>query len=118
MQAKKIAVVLNGFIHDFATGYWLSSLMAIRFLHSFQGKHASVSDLLGIIERFFFWNSIGAMVAILATGAGRSFTYVDNVFGEQTEQTRRTMLIVKHVILFLIFGAGSWWTYGMTFLQH
>ena len=113
-----ILTVLNGFIHDFATGYWLSSLIAIRFLHGFQAKYASVSDQLGIIERFFFWNSIVAVVAIFATGAGRSFTYVDNVFGAQTEKTRRTMLAVKHVILLAIIGAGSWWAYDMAFLQH
>ncbi len=36
---KKAAVVLNGFIHDFATGYWLAAMIAIFFLNRFQGSY-------------------------------------------------------------------------------
>ncbi len=115
MSFKKIVIVLNGFIHDFATGYWLSAMIALYFLHGFQARYPAVAALLGVVERFFFWNSIGAVVVILATGAGRTFTYVENVFGEQTERTRRRMLFIKHIILFAIFGAGGWWAYLVTF---
>ena len=115
MNLKKILVVLNGFIHDFATGYWLSALIAVGFLDRFQSGYPTIADLLGTIEKFFFWNSVGAVIVILATGAGRTFTYVDNVFGEQTEQARRRMLIIKHIVLFIVFGLGGWWAYGKTF---
>ena len=115
MKIPKPLIVLNGFIHDFASGYWLSSMIAIYLLSRFQGEYPAVAGVLKIIERFFFWNSIGAVVVILGTGAGRTFTYVDNVFGEQTEQTRRRMLVIKHIVLFTIFGVGSWWAYRATF---
>ena len=115
MSLKKAAIVLNGFIHDFATGYWLASLIVIWFVDGFQKKHAAIADLLGVIERFFFWNSIGAVIVILATGAGRKFTYVDNVFGENSEVTRRKMLIFKHLVLFVIFGAGGWWAFQVVY---
>lgn len=115
MDLKKTAIVLNGFVHDFATGYWLSAMIVIHFLHDFQGKYPAVAGLLNVLEKFFFWNTIGAVVVILATGAGRTFTYVDNVFGESTEKTRRRMLIIKHVLLFAVFGAGGWWAYTVTF---
>lgn len=118
MSLKKVAVVLNGFVHDFTTGYWLASLIAIRLLHGFQQSHSAVADLLGTIERFFFWNSVGAVVVILATGAGRTFTYVENAYGEATEDTRRKLLIIKHIALFALFGAGGWWAYTMVFLAH
>jgi len=110
-QIRKVAIVLNGFIHDFATGYWLSAMIAIYFLHDFQMRDPSVADQLGMIERFFFWNTIGAVVVIFASGGMRTFTYVDNFFGPEAEKVRRRMLIVKHVVLIAIFAAGGWWAY-------
>ena len=115
MDLKKSAIVLNGFIHDFMTGYWVSALIAIYFLHGYQAKYPELASQLNAIERFFFWNSLAAVVVILATGAGRTFTYVENVFGEQTEVTRRKMLIIKHIVLLVIFGMGGWWAYRAAF---
>jgi uncharacterized membrane protein len=112
---KKTAIVLNGFIHDFAAGYWLSAMLAIFFLHDFQTSYPSVADLLGTIERFFFWNTIGAVVVIFATGGMRTFTYVDNFFGPEAEKVRRRMLIAKHIVLIAIFTAGGWWAYLRSF---
>jgi uncharacterized membrane protein len=115
MELKKIAVVINGFVHDFTSGYWVSAMIAIYFLHDFRLQYQALSIPINHIERFFFWNALGGMVIILLTGAGRTLTYVDNVFGEQTEATRRKLLIGKHIILFAVFGAGSWWSYQVAF---
>lgn len=97
------------------TGYWLSALIVIRFLHGYQQEYAQVAELLGKMEHFFFWNSVAATIIILATGAGRTFTYVDQVYGPDAERTRRKMLIIKHVVLLAIFGAGTWYAYLLTF---
>jgi uncharacterized membrane protein len=112
---KKTAVVLNGFIHDFATGYWLSALIAIYLLHGFRGESAALSVVLGGIERFFFWNSVAASVTIFATGGMRSFTYVNNFYGPEAEHTRRRMLVLKHLLLIHIIGVGSYWAYRTAF---
>lgn len=112
---KKIAIVLNGFIHDFATGYWLSDLIAIYLLHGYRAGAPALAGTLGSIERFFFWNSVGAAIAIFATGGMRSFTYVDNFYGPEAEKTRRKMLVIKHVLLFAIVGSGSYWAYCTAF---
>ncbi len=114
-RMRKAAVVLNGFIHDFATGYWLSAMIAIHFLHRFQGEYPAVAALLGRMERFFFWNSIAAVVVIFATGGMRTFTYVDNFYGPGAEKTRRRMLMVKHVVLIALFAAGGCWAYLRAF---
>jgi uncharacterized membrane protein len=114
-KVKKAVIVLNGFTHDFATGYWLSSMIAIFFLHRYQGQYPSVAELLGNMERFFFWNTIGAAAVIFATGGMRTFTYVDNIFGPEAEKTRRKMLIGKHIILILIFAVGGYWAYTRAF---
>ena len=115
MDIKKAAIVLNGFVHDFATGYWLSALIAIGFLHDYQGRYPDIAALLGNIERFFFWNAMGAMVIIFATGGMRTFTYVDNFYGPEAEKTRRKMLIIKHVVLIVIFAIGGLWAYLRSF---
>ncbi len=108
---KKIAIVLNGFIHDFATGYWLSDLIAIYFLQRFQLQYPALTAPLLAVERFFFWNLVGASVAIFATGGMRTFTYVDNFFGPEVERTRRKMLVIKHVVLLAVVGSGIYWAY-------
>jgi uncharacterized membrane protein len=74
-----------------------------------------VADLLGRIERFFFWNTIGAVIVIFATGGMRTFTYVDNFYGPEAEKTRRRMLVVKHVVLIALFAAGGFWAYTAAF---
>ena len=112
---KKAAIVLNGFIHDFATGYWLSDLIAIYLLHSFRAGSPALAATLPGIERFFFWNAVAAALTIFATGGMRSFTYVDNFYGPEAEATRRKMLIIKHVLLLAVVGSGSYWAYCTAF---
>lgn len=112
---KKTAIILNGFIHDFATGFWLSAMIVIYSLHRFQQEYQSIAETLNILERFFFWTTMAAVVIIFATGGMRSFTYVNNVYGEETEHARRKMLITKHVILLFVFGIGGYLGYTMAF---
>jgi len=115
MDIKKTAIVLNGFIHDFSTGYWLASMITIILLHNFQAQYPEVSELLMVIEQFFFWNTIVAVVVIFATGGIRTFTYVDNFYGKEIEDSRRKLLIIKHFILFAIFGISGYFAYIMAF---
>lgn len=112
---KKTLIVLNGFIHDFAAGYWLAAIMAIVVLHDMHEKQPSVASILNHLEHLFFWQSVAAGVVIMATGSGRTFTYVDNYYGADSERTRRRMLLVKHLILFIAFGIGYWFVFAMTF---
>lgn len=55
------------------------------------------------------------MVIIFATGAGRTFTYVDNWYGEDAERMRRRALIIKHIVLLACFGAGYLWIWKQVF---
>lgn len=114
-KLKQTAVIINGFIHDFAAGIWLAAIASIAILHRAHGAHPEVTGVLNLLERQFFWISLGAALAIAATGAGRTFTYVDNWYGKDAEAVRRRMLLIKHVILFGCFGAGYWLIYGKVF---
>ena len=115
MNIRKAAIVLNGFVHDFAAGYWLALMVAIALIHRLHGSHPEVIGILNSIERLFFWQSIVAMVAIAATGAGRTFTYIENWYGPDAERLRRRMLIIKHIVLLAVFGAGYLVVYPMVF---
>ena len=59
------------------------------------------------------WGVAGVRLA----GMGRTVTYayIGSAYGEQSEQLRRKMLIIKHVVLFTVFGLGTWWQYILTF---
>jgi uncharacterized membrane protein len=115
MDIKKSAIILNGFVHDFAAGIWLAAILAIAVLHDAHMKNPAVVIVLNNLEHLFFWGSVGAMVLILATGAGRTFTYVENWYGPDAERVRRKMLIIKHVVLFCFFAAGYLYVFGKVF---
>lgn len=115
MDLKKSAKILNGFIHDFAAGYWLAAIVAIIVLHRGHVLRPEVTGVIGGIEHLFFWQSVAAMLLILATGAGRTFTYVENWYGEDSEKVRRRLLLAKHFILFACFGAGYLFVWRMVF---
>jgi uncharacterized membrane protein len=115
MNFKKAAVIINGFVHDFSAGIWLAAIATIIMLHQAQSSQPAVTNILNLLERRFFWASVAAALAIMATGTGRTFTYVDNWYGAETERTRRKLLIIKHFILFSGFGGSYWFVYGMVF---
>jgi uncharacterized membrane protein len=115
MNLKKSAVIVNGFVHDFAAGIWLATIVTIAVLHNAHLKEPAVAGTLNHLERMFFWWSVAAAVLILATGAGRTFTYVDNWYGEDAERERRRALIVKHVVLFSAYALGYLWIWGKVF---
>lgn len=115
MNIRKTATVINGFVHDFAAGIWLATIVTIAVLHNAHLKDPSVVEILNNLERMFFWWSVGAAVVIMATGAGRTFTYVDNWYGEDAERERRKALIVKHVFLFSAYAIGYFWVWGKVF---
>jgi uncharacterized membrane protein len=115
MEFKKTAAIVNGFIHDFAAGIWLAAIVTIVWLHGAHLAETSTASVLNMLERRMFWTSVAAAVLIMATGAGRTFTYVDNWYGEDAERARRRALIVKHVILFSAYGLGYLWVWGKVF---
>jgi uncharacterized membrane protein len=112
---KKSLIVLNGFIHDFAAGIWLAAIVSIVWLHDAHLGETTTAIVLNVLERRMFWASVAAAIIIIATGAGRTFTYVDNWYGEDAERQRRKALIVKHVVLFSAYALGYLWVWSKVF---
>ncbi len=112
---KKTLIVVNGFVHDFAAGIWLATIVTIAVLHDAHMHAPDVVSVLNRLEHYFFWGSVTAAVIIMVTGAGRTFTYVDNWYGEDAERSRRKALIVKHVVLFSAYALGYLWVWNKVF---
>jgi len=112
---KKALAILIGFVHDFSAGLWAATVLAVWWLERSAHGHPEAAPVLQGLQRNFFWMGVAFTVIVLATGAGRGFTYVDNFYGPDAEARRRKMLVVKHVLLMAVFGLGTWWQYGMAF---
>lgn len=112
---NKALEVIIGFLHDFAAGCWAATVLVIYWLERMTTEDLQVAILLEGIQRRFFYIGLVCVATVLATGAGRTFTYVSNVYGEDAEKTRRKMLVIKHIVLFVLFGAGIYWQYIIAF---
>lgn len=114
---KKSLEIVIGFLHDFAAGCWAATVFTIFLLErmNYGYSQIQIADILQNIQKKFFYIGFICVVIVLITGIGRTFTYVNNIYGEDTEKTRRKMLVIKHIILFIIFGGGIYWQYIMAF---
>lgn len=112
---KKALTIFIGFIHDFASGCWGATALAIYWLDRVSDENLR-PGLAGLKKEFFYIGLVCVGIVLLA-GAGRTFTYasIGNLYGDDAERLRRKMLIIKHIVLFIIFGAGIFWQYTMVF---
>ncbi len=107
--------IIIGFIHDFAAGCWAATVLAVYWLERIQDREQTLKSILQGLQQDFFYIGVGCIVLVLISGWGRVFTYMNNVYGPGTESNRRRLLIIKHVVLFMVFGVGTYWTYRMAF---
>ena len=112
---KKAATIFVGFLHDFAAGIWLATVLAVWWLE--RAMLPDVVDILTPLQRQFFFIGLACTAIVFLAGMGRTFTYayIGSVYGEQSEAMRRKMLIIKHIGLLGVFGLGTWWQYTMAF---
>ncbi|MCK4911342.1 MAG: hypothetical protein KAR83_06855 [Thermodesulfovibrionales bacterium] len=112
---KKAFTIFIGFVHDFAAGIWLATVLAVYWLH--RVDDAALAPVLKPLMKEFFYIGIGCIVMVFLAGAGRTFVYayIGDVYGADAERLRRKMLMIKHIALLLIFGLGTYWQYVMVF---
>ena len=113
-KAKKTFTILAGFVHDFAAGCWLATVLAVYWLYK---KQAVYGDMFFELKRQFLFFGLFFIFLVFLAGAGRTFTYayIGSVYGEESEAHRRKMLMIKHVLLLTVFGLGTWWQYVMVY---
>jgi len=113
---NKALTIFIGFLHDFAAGCWAATVLAVYWVDRVASQRPELKSSLDGLERQFFWAGVGCVAVVLLAGMGRTFTYVDNVYGADAEQARRRMLMIKHIVLLAVFGLGTWWQYVMAYV--
>ncbi len=106
--------VINAYIHDFASALWLASVLVVYWTDRY-AIPAGTEDFFFRFRKDFLFIGIGSLVIIMITGAGRTYTYDAGQFGEDAEKKRKQILIVKHILGFIVYGAGTYWQYVMVY---
>jgi hypothetical protein len=103
--------ILNAFVHDVATGTWISSLILISVLHheTRQAAWSGAAALVPPLAHKFMLLTWVSLVVILLTGVVRMVTW--KVFGwtGDVSRDRIRLLKVKHAVLGVAFLAGTLW---------
>lgn len=101
--------ILNAFVHDVATGTWLSTLVLLTLLHreAQAPEWSAAAALVPPLESKFLWLTWTSLAVIIATGVVRMLTW--KVFGwtGDIETSRIKLLKVKHALLGVVFTAGT-----------
>jgi hypothetical protein len=114
---EKLAI-FNAFVHDVATGTWISTLILLTLLHreAASAPWTAAAHLVPGLERKFLaltWLSLGV---ILSTGVVRMVTW--KVFGwtGDVAADRIRLLKIKHALLGAVFLAGTAYQVTLVYL--
>jgi putative copper export protein len=112
---KKGLTIFIGFLHDFAAGIWLATVLAVWWLD--RVTDVGLQNALTGLKKEFFYIGLVCVAIVFLAGMGRTFVYahIGDVYGKEAEKLRRRMLIFKHIILLAVFGSGIYWQYTMVF---
>jgi len=106
--------VINAYIHDFASALWLATVLVV-FLASRYIPPSGAEDFFFQFKKEFLFIGIGSLVVILVTGIIRTLTYKSGAYGEESEDTRKKILIIKHMLGLIVYGTGTYWQYVMVY---
>jgi hypothetical protein len=111
--------ILNAFVHDVATGTWISALVLISILHAETRKPAwsSAQALVGPLASKFMALAWISLVVIVLTGVVRMVTW--KVFGwtGDVSRDRVKLLKMKHALLGTAFLAGTVWMAVVVYMR-
>jgi len=111
--------IVNNFVHDMATGTWAACVLVVwmisrRFISAkplFAGNEGAFDLARGVLQdaqHAVWWLLLGALVALVVTGAIRTL-YWRRETSDKELATRRKLLIGKHIAFLVIYGLGSLW---------
>ncbi|HZZ83288.1 MAG TPA: hypothetical protein VFE30_02030 [Anaeromyxobacteraceae bacterium] len=101
--------ILNSFIHDVATGTWISSLLLLGLYHA-EIRRPAWRDAFALahpLEARFLILTWVSLAVIVFTGVVRAFTFKAFGWTGDIARERIRLLKVKHAILGVVFLAGT-----------
>jgi putative copper export protein len=112
---KNWIIIINNFLHDLFTGFWISTILVIYLLEKkIPSVHGIPAEAFNDIKKVFFILGIFSLLIIIITGVFRTIHYK---FGNSAtcETAKKKILIIKHILLGLIFLVGTYLSYSYTF---
>ncbi len=114
-NVKYWLIIINNFLHDMFTGMWASALIVIYLLRrQIPLVHGIPPETFRDIIKVFFWLGIFSLIVIVFTGIIRIF-YYRGINDMAIEIVKKKILIIKHVLLGIIFVAGTYLAYSYAF---
>lgn len=108
-------IIMNNFIHDLFTGFWVSTIIVIYLLKKQVPLiHGIPSETFRDIMKVFFVLGVFSMIVIVVTGIIRT-CYYRSINDLDMENIKKKILIIKHILLGLIFIAGTYWAYSYAY---
>ncbi|MDA8234394.1 MAG: hypothetical protein M0Z31_06215 [Clostridia bacterium] len=104
-------IVLNSFVHDVATGAWISALFIMTLVDSELGSISA--ELVSRIQDKLFWFAVASLVVIVLTGIVRGFTFRYYGWTGDVAKERKKLLMIKHAVLGVVFLAGLYYQYRL-----
>ncbi len=110
--------VLNAFVHDVATGTWISSLVVAAMLRSeLRGAQwASCGAAGAALARSLMALTWASLAVIVLTGAFRMVSWKAFGWTGDVAADRVRLLKIKHAVLGIVFFAGTAWQALATYL--
>lgn len=103
-----ILVMLNNYMHDFATALVVvcsyAMLLLVRYAEK-KGSQETAAMVLSIYPKMLHLTA-GSFIFLIFAGVIRSFTYKSYEWAEAAGRGQVVALMIKHVILFILFGYG------------
>lgn len=101
-------IITNSFLHDMSTGLWIGALIVMEL--AFDKATSQQNPLItafsqDIFQKLWSW-SVLSLVVMLLTGGARAFTLKYYGWSGDIARGRKSLLIIKHIILAIILGVG------------
>jgi hypothetical protein len=109
--------ILNSFVHDVATGTWISSLALLGLLHAEAQRPAwaVAAALVPALERKFLALTWISLAVIMLTGVFRMVTWKAFGWTGDMARDRVRLLKIKHALLGVVFLAGTAWQVALVY---
>ncbi len=108
-------IIINNFIHDLFTGFWISTILIIYLLKKKVPLiHGIPSEAFRDVMKVFFWLGIFSLIIIFITGIFRALNY-KYVNSQTSGVLKKKILIIKHILLGVIFLGGTYLSYCYAF---
>ncbi len=111
-------IILNSFVHDVATGTWISSLLVTALLkvEARAWTAPPVARFAQLLQGRLLWLTWIALAIIVLTGAVRALTFRAYGWTGDVARDRVRLLKIKHAVLGLVVAGGTAWQVALSVL--